>query len=117
MVALQTSLLCLPKLMASSSRVLLWRRQLRVYLAERKSKNGYQRIINKTDFFQDVKIPVENLLGEAGKGHLIAFNILNIGRLKLAAATVGGGRRLCNTTIQYATQREQFKKLLLHSVL
>lgn len=79
---------------------------------EEEQKMGIKGSSTRQIFFQDVKIPVENLLGQAGKGHLIAFNILNIGRLKLAAATVGGGRRLCNITIQYATQREQFKKTI-----
>ncbi|MBX7107309.1 MAG: acyl-CoA dehydrogenase family protein [Chitinophagales bacterium] len=77
---------------------------------EEEQKMGIKGSSTRQIFFQDVKIPVENLLGEAGKGHLIAFNILNIGRLKLAAATIGGGKRISNTTIQYATQREQFKK-------
>ncbi|HTS43275.1 MAG TPA: acyl-CoA dehydrogenase family protein, partial [Puia sp.] len=44
-------------------------------------------------YFQDCKVPVENVLGEIGRGHVIAFNILNIGRLKLCAATVGGAKR------------------------
>jgi hypothetical protein len=60
-------------------------------------------------YFQDCKVPVENLLGEIGKGHIIAFNILNIGRLKLCAAAVGGSKRAATTTIQYAKTREQFK--------
>mgnify|MGYP000485768530 CR=1 FL=1 len=60
-------------------------------------------------YFQDCKVPVENLLGEIGKGHIIAFNILNIGRLKLCAATLGGAKMALNTTIQYAKTREQFK--------
>ncbi|HZG23865.1 MAG TPA: acyl-CoA dehydrogenase family protein [Chitinophagaceae bacterium] len=60
-------------------------------------------------YFQDCKVPVENVLGEIGKGHIIAFNILNIGRLKLCAAALGGSRLAANTTVQYATQREQFK--------
>jgi len=60
-------------------------------------------------YFQDCKVPVENLLGEIGKGHIIAFNILNIGRLKLGAATLGGARRAISTTVQYAKTREQFK--------
>ena len=61
-------------------------------------------------YFQDCKIPVENLLGELGKGHKIAFNILNIGRLKLCAATLGGARMALNQSIQYAKTREQFKQ-------
>jgi alkylation response protein AidB-like acyl-CoA dehydrogenase len=60
-------------------------------------------------YFQDCKVPVENVLGEIGKGHVIAFNILNIGRLKLGAATLGGARRALTTTVQYAITREQFK--------
>jgi len=60
-------------------------------------------------YFQDCKVPVENLLGETGKGHVIAFNILNIGRLKLAAAAYGGSKMALSTTVQYANTREQFK--------
>ncbi|MHA4810113.1 acyl-CoA dehydrogenase family protein [Flavitalea flava] len=60
-------------------------------------------------YFQDCKVPAENLLGEIGKGHIIAFNILNIGRLKLCAAALGGAKRALTTTIQYANTREQFK--------
>jgi hypothetical protein len=60
-------------------------------------------------YFQDCKVPVENLLGEIGKGHLIAFNILNIGRLKLCAAALGGARRSAETAAAYAKTREQFK--------
>ena len=61
-------------------------------------------------YFQDAKVPVENLLGEVGKGHRIAFNILNIGRLKLCAAAIGGARRALSGTVQYAKTREQFKQ-------
>ena len=60
-------------------------------------------------YFQDCKVPVENLLGEIGKGHIIAFNILNIGRLKLAAAAIGASKMALSDTIKYATTREQFK--------
>ncbi|MEO7984291.1 MAG: acyl-CoA dehydrogenase family protein [Bacteroidota bacterium] len=61
-------------------------------------------------YFQDCKVPVENLLGEVGKGHKIAFNILNIGRLKLCAAAIGGARRSLSGTVEYAKTREQFKQ-------
>lgn len=61
-------------------------------------------------YFQDCKVPVENVLGEIGRGHVIAFNILNIGRLKLCAAALGGAKRAFNTSINYATTREQFKQ-------
>ena len=60
-------------------------------------------------YFQDCKVPVENLLGEVGKGHIIAFNILNIGRLKLCAAAIGASKMALNNTIEYAKTREQFK--------
>lgn len=60
-------------------------------------------------YFQDCKVPVENLLGEVGKGHIIAFNILNIGRLKLCAAALGGSKFALDLTIDYAKTREQFK--------
>ncbi|MBN8785072.1 MAG: acyl-CoA dehydrogenase [Sphingobacteriales bacterium SCN 48-20] len=61
-------------------------------------------------YFQDAKVPVENVLGEIGKGHKIAFNILNIGRLKLCAAALGGAKRAIGTSIEYARTREQFKQ-------
>jgi alkylation response protein AidB-like acyl-CoA dehydrogenase len=61
-------------------------------------------------YFQDCKVPVENLLGEVGKGHKIAFNILNIGRLKLCAAALGGARKSLTGTVEYAKTREQFKQ-------
>ena len=61
-------------------------------------------------YFQDCKVPAENLLGEVGKGHKIAFNILNIGRLKLCAAALGGARRSLSDTVNYAKTREQFKQ-------
>ncbi|MBK9533172.1 MAG: acyl-CoA dehydrogenase family protein [Chitinophagaceae bacterium] len=60
-------------------------------------------------YFQDCKVPVENLLGEVGKGHIIAFNILNIGRLKLAAAAIGASKWALSNTVAYANTREQFK--------
>lgn len=59
-------------------------------------------------YFQDCKVPVENVLGEIGRGHVIAFNILNIGRLKLCAATNGGSRSALDMSVEYAINREQF---------
>jgi len=63
-------------------------------------------------YFQDCKVPVENLLGEMGKGHIIAFNILNIGRLKLCAAALGAAKRVAGISIEYANTREQFKTMI-----
>ena len=58
----------------------------------------------------DCKVPAENLLGEVGNGHHIAFNILNIGRFKLGAATVGGARHNLANGIKYAKERKAFGK-------
>ena len=60
----------------------------------------------------DCKVPVENVLGEIGKGHLIAFNILNVGRFKLGAMCVGGGRVSLESAIAYAKQRKAFSKVI-----
>ena len=60
----------------------------------------------------DCRLPVENLLGEVGKGHHIAFNILNIGRFKLGAACVGGARNSLQNAIAYAKERKAFGKTI-----
>src|SRR5262244_2954419 len=60
----------------------------------------------------DCKVPVENLLGEPGKGHIIAFNILNVGRFKLGAMCVGGARLSLENAIAYAKQRKAFNKVI-----
>jgi len=59
---------------------------------------------------QDCQVPVENLLGEPGKGHHIAFNVLNVGRFKLAIACVGGARMAITHMIRYAKERKAFGK-------
>lgn len=59
-------------------------------------------------FFENCKVPVENILGEKGRGHIIAFNILNIGRYKLCAAAIGGCKRSATISVKYANEREQF---------
>jgi alkylation response protein AidB-like acyl-CoA dehydrogenase len=60
----------------------------------------------------DCKVPAENVLGEIGKGHVIAFNILNIGRFKLGAMCVGGARVALENSIAYAKQRKAFNKVI-----
>jgi len=60
----------------------------------------------------DCKVPAENLLGEIGKGHVIAFNILNVGRFKLGAMCVGGARVALENSIAYAKQRKAFSKVI-----
>ncbi|PKQ65513.1 acyl-CoA dehydrogenase [Labilibaculum filiforme] len=59
-------------------------------------------------FFEDCKVPVENLLGERGEGFKIALNILNNGRIKLAAAVLGAGKKVITHSIIYANERIQF---------
>ena len=61
---------------------------------------------------QDCKIPKENLLGEAGKGHHIAFNVLNVGRFKLGVACIGGARHALANMIRYAKERHAFGKAI-----
>lgn len=58
--------------------------------------------------FQDARVPAENLLGEVGKGHKVAFNVLNYGRFKLGASTVGSARGAIGEAARYAAQRRQF---------
>ncbi|MBI3645992.1 MAG: acyl-CoA dehydrogenase family protein [Acidobacteriales bacterium] len=60
----------------------------------------------------DCKVPVENLLGDIGKGHIIAFNILNVGRFKLGAMCVGGARVSIEQAVAYAKQRKAFGKVI-----
>jgi alkylation response protein AidB-like acyl-CoA dehydrogenase len=59
---------------------------------------------------EDCKVPVENVLGEIGKGHVVAFNILNLGRLKLGSRNIGGAKISLNHAIAYAKERHQFGK-------
>ncbi len=61
-------------------------------------------------FLDDVRVPVENVLGEIGRGHLIAFNVLNMGRLELAAACIGGAKDAIAESAAYAVQRQAFGK-------
>lgn len=72
-------------------------------------KMGIKGSSTRTVILEDALVPKENLLGELGKGHVIAFNILNIGRYKLAVGTIGGAKRLIDVAVQYANQRQQFK--------
>ena len=81
-----------------------------VTLGNEEHKMGIKGSSTRQVFFSDCKVPVENVLGEIGKGHLIAFNILNIGRIKLAAAALGGSIRVSTLAIQYAKERIQFKQ-------
>ncbi|MBD1380787.1 acyl-CoA dehydrogenase family protein [Metabacillus arenae] len=72
-------------------------------------KMGIKGSSTRTLILEDALVPKENLLGELGKGHIIAFNILNIGRYKLAVGTIGASKRVLEVSVKYANQRQQFK--------
>ncbi len=61
-------------------------------------------------FLDNVKVPVENVLGEVGRGHIIAFNILNLGRLKLGPFVVGGAKQILEVSLKYSQERKAFGK-------
>lgn len=73
-------------------------------------KLGIKGSSTRMVFFENVKIPVDNLLGEIGKGHHIAFNVLNTGRFKLGASVLGGSKKVLDESIVYANERVQFKQ-------
>jgi len=79
-----------------------------ISLGSEEDKLGIKGSSTRQVFFQNVKVPVENVLGEIGKGHKIAFNVLNIGRYKLCVLSVGGSKMACTTAIKYANERIQF---------
>ncbi len=79
-----------------------------VSTGEEEEKMGLKGSSTRELRLDDVKIPRENLLGEIGKGHKIAFNILNIGRFKLGVGSLGGAKRALMVATKYATEREQF---------
>ena len=72
-------------------------------------KMGIKSSSTRQVFFNNVKVPVENLLGEEGKGHKIAFQILNIGRYKLCNGVLGGAKRALGVAVKYSNERQQFK--------
>jgi alkylation response protein AidB-like acyl-CoA dehydrogenase len=81
-----------------------------VSVDEEEKKMGMHGSSTRAVIFQDVKVPVENVLGEVGRGHVVALNTLNVGRYKLGAATVGSAKLLLAEGIKYAKGRIQFGK-------
>ncbi len=79
-----------------------------VSIGPEEKKMGIKGSSTCTLILEDARVPVENVLGEIGKGHKIAFGILNIGRYKLAVGTVGSAKRAIELSAQYANQRKQF---------
>ncbi|MGM8211993.1 acyl-CoA dehydrogenase family protein [Virgibacillus sp. W0430] len=71
-------------------------------------KMGIKGSSTRTLVLEDAQVPVENVLGEKGRGHIIAFNILNVGRYKLAIGSVGGAKRALELAATYANERKQF---------
>ncbi|MFG6116980.1 acyl-CoA dehydrogenase family protein [Halobacillus sp. MO56] len=72
-------------------------------------KMGIKSSSTRTLVLEDAEVPVENVLGEIGRGHVIAFNILNVGRYKLAIGGVGGSKRAIELAVKYANERKQFQ--------
>lgn len=72
-------------------------------------KMGIKSSSTRTLILEDVEVPVENVLGEIGRGHVIAFNILNVGRYKLAIGGVGGAKRSIELAAKYTNERKQFQ--------
>ncbi|MCB0529563.1 MAG: acyl-CoA dehydrogenase family protein [Saprospiraceae bacterium] len=81
-----------------------------ITLGEEEDKLGIKGSSTRQVFFENAKIPAENVLGEIGKGHLIAFNALNIGRFKLGVMCIGGNKEVVNMATRYANERIQFGK-------
>jgi len=79
---------------------------------QEENKMGIKGSSTRALFLDNVKVPVENVLGEVGKGHYIAFNILNVGRFKLCAMTTGSAKKVASIAIQYATGRKQFNQAI-----
>ncbi len=77
---------------------------------EEEKKMGIKGSSTRMIFFENAKVPKENVLGEIGKGHYIAFNVLNIGRYKLCAMVMGGSKRVTDMAVKYANERIQFKQ-------
>lgn len=78
-------------------------------LGAEEDKLGIKGSSTRQVFFENVEVPVENILGEIGKGHLIAFNALNDGRFKLGAMCIGGAKGSADLAVKYANERKQFK--------
>jgi alkylation response protein AidB-like acyl-CoA dehydrogenase len=78
-------------------------------LGEEEHKLGIKGSSTRQIFFENAPVPVANVLGEIGKGHLIAFNVLNMGRFKLGVLVGGGCKIVTTRAVKYALEREQFK--------
>ena len=84
-----------------------------IKMGKEESKLGIHSSSTRQIFFNETKVPVENMLSERGGGFKIAMNALNIGRIKLAAACLDAERRVTTASVQYANEREQFKTKII----
>lgn len=79
-------------------------------VGEEEKKMGIKGSSTVTLFYEDCKVPIENILGKVGDGGPIAFNVLYVGRYKLGVTTTGGGKFVLNGALEYASEREQFNR-------
>lgn len=77
-------------------------------LGAEEQKMGIKGSSTRQVFFENTPIPAENVLGTIGRGHEIAFNVLNMGRFKLSVMAMGGAKKAANDSIKYANERHQF---------
>ncbi|MBD8005519.1 acyl-CoA dehydrogenase family protein [Bacillus norwichensis] len=93
-------------------------KQITAFIVEKKSeglstsleenKMGLKGSSTRSLILDQVKVPVENVIGEIGRGHIIAFNVLNIGRYKISASALGSSKRSLELAVKYANERKQF---------
>lgn len=84
-----------------------------ITLGEEEAKLGIHSSSTRQIFFDNTKVPIENMLSERGNGFKIALNVLNIGRIKLAVATLDAQRRILDNSVKYAKERIQFQERII----
>ena len=87
-------------------------REMGVVSGREEAKLGLDGSSTTALFLENVRVPIENVLGKVGQGHKIAFNILNFGRLKLGTLNLGGARQALNDALTYAKERQQFGRAI-----
>jgi len=88
-------------------------REMGVVSGREEPKLGLDGSSTTALILENVKVPVENVLGEIGQGHKVAFNILNLGRLKLGTRNLGSAKQALNGALQYALERQQFGRAIV----
>ncbi len=90
-------------------------REMGVVSGREEPKLGLDGSSTTALILENVRVPVENVLGKIGEGHKVAFNILNIGRVKLGTRNIGSAKQSLNRAMQYAVERRQFGKSISES--